>query len=331
MEDLESLRASYHDVLPRADRLKNAVIAELLELFQKNGVALGVPIESRVKAWASIAEKLERKHIGLSSIYDLTDLVGIRVILLFKKDLDAVRTILSQNFELISSEDTGERLGESEFGYQSHHYLLKIPANWLSVPTWSGFGGFTLEFQVRTMAQHIWAAASHKLQYKQESGVPHPIRRSINRVSALLETVDLEIQRVLDERDAYKGNVLVSTGFDLVDDSDLNVDNLALILSEIYPRANRAEFENYSDLLSDMLKLGVKSQVEAREIFRRHYGRTMAAEKMHVISDVGDFDEEPDTRPAGVYFKHVGLAREALRGEFGEEIFRSKQLTTVSG
>jgi ppGpp synthetase/RelA/SpoT-type nucleotidyltranferase len=31
-----------------------------------------------------------------------------------------------------------------------------------------GLGGLRAEVQVRTTAQHIWAAASHKLQYKHE-------------------------------------------------------------------------------------------------------------------------------------------------------------------
>lgn len=57
--------------------------------------------------------------------------------------------------------------------------------------------GLKAEVQVRTVTQHVWAAASHVLQYKQEASVPLPVRRSIYRVSALLETVDLEFERVL--------------------------------------------------------------------------------------------------------------------------------------
>jgi ppGpp synthetase/RelA/SpoT-type nucleotidyltranferase len=317
MDDLESLRVGYQDVFPRAERLKNAVIAELQELFHKHGVSLGVPIESRVKTWSSITDKIDRKGAEISSIVDLSDLIGIRVILLFKKDLDSVRDIVAKNFELISSEDTGERLSESEFGYQSHHYIVKIPSNWLSVPTWAGFGGFSLELQVRTMAQHIWAAASHKLQYKQESGVPHPIRRTINRVSALLETVDLELQRVLDERVAYKEHASDAVSQKPSIEDELNVDNLSVILSEVFPSINKHEFEDYSDLLSDMFALGVTTRSQAIDIFKKNYAHAMAEENRLVQAGNHDFDDEPDFRPAGVYFKHVGLAREALRGEFG--------------
>lgn len=278
-----------------------------------------MPIESRVKAWGSICGKLERKRIEISSVAELSDLIGVRAILLFKKDLESVREIVAKNFELISSEDTGERLSASEFGYQSHHYIVKVPSSWLSVPTWAGCGDFSVELQVRTMAQHIWAAASHKLQYKQESGVPHPIRRTINRVSALLETVDLELQRVLDERVAYKEHASDKDSDESSAEDELNVDSLAMALNEVFPSVNRSSFEPYSDLLNDMFILGVTSYSQAIDIFKRQYDYAMAEEKNMVKEGQQDFDSEPDGRPESVYFKHVGLGREALRGEFGPD------------
>ena len=87
--------------------------------------------------------------------------------------------------------------------YQSLHYIIRIPKHWLKVSTFADLGELKAEIQLRTLAQHIWAATSHKLQYKHEDSVPPPIRRSIYRVSALLETVDLEFERVLAERGTY--------------------------------------------------------------------------------------------------------------------------------
>ena len=81
-----------------------------------------------------------------------------------------------------------------------------MPDDWLNVPTFREFKGLRAELQIRTLAQQLWAAASHKLQYKRESSVPYPIRRSIHRVAALLETVDLELERVLSERDPHLSN-----------------------------------------------------------------------------------------------------------------------------
>ncbi|MGZ9738062.1 GTP pyrophosphokinase [Pseudomonas sp. GNP012] len=316
MESLSALNVNYQEFLPRAERLRSSVVSELDELFARADVALGFPVESRVKTWSSISEKIDRKDIELTSVIDLSDFIGIRVVLLFRKDLERVKSIISKDFDLISSEDTGDRLGYSEFGYQSLHYSVKVPESWLSVPTWAGLGGFTIEIQVRTLAQHIWAAASHKLQYKQEAGVPPPIRRSINRVSALLETVDLELQRVLDERESYAVDMLAQPRSGVTRDEPLNVDNLAAILDEVFPSKNKANFEDYSDLLYDLDKLGVVGSVRAREVFKKHYESTMEKERSYVSRPPKGHEE---THKPGVYFRHVGLARQALRTEFGNE------------
>lgn len=330
MESINALNVNYQEFLPKAERLRSSVVIELNELFLKDDVALGFPIESRVKTWDSISEKIDRKDVVLNSVVDLSDFIGVRVVLLFRKDLARVKDIISSNFELISSEDASDRLGDSEFGYQSHHYSIKVPESWLFVPTWAGLGGFTMELQVRTLAQHIWAAASHKLQYKQEKGVPPPIRRSINRVSALLETVDLELQRVLEERESYTDEMLSQSSSSADRDDSLNVDSLAVILGEIFPSKNKADSEDYSDLLLDMNSLGVFGSKQSREIFKRQYKAAMAKERAYVLSPPKG--QEKTHRP-GVYFRHVGLARHALRSEFGDaamvELFKNKKKAKI--
>ena len=316
MESLNALNENYRQFLPEAEKLKTSVVVQLHELFVKADVALGFPIESRVKTWSSISEKVCRKDIELTSVIDLSDFVGIRVVLLFRKDLERVKDIISKSFDLLSSEDTGDRLGDSEFGYHSHHHSIKIPDAWLSVPTMAGLGKFKIELQVRTLAQHIWAAASHKLQYKKESGVPPPIRRSINRVSALLETVDLELQRVLDERESYTDGMLAKPSHGIVRDESLNVDSLAVILADVFPEKNKADFEDYADLLNDINQLGVLGSLQFKEILEKHYDSVMRKERSYIIAPP---DGNNATHRSGAYFRHVGLGRQALAEEFGRD------------
>ena len=253
--DQIKLRTQHQDNAGRAERLRDVITTQLLELFKLHNITLGVPIESRIKDWPSISEKIERKDIHLDNIFDLQDLIGIRSILLFKRDLTLVNSLIAENFEVISSEDTGDRLGESEFGYQSQHHIVRIPKSWLSLPSLKGLNEFFIEIQVRTVAQHIWAAASHKLQYKQSAGVPPPVRRAINRVSALLETIDLEFERVLNEREEY----VASSQTSALEEEALNVDNLAKILIDTLPLENIYEEENYDDLLRELTTLGVSN------------------------------------------------------------------------
>ncbi len=148
-------------------------------------------MEGRVKSLASIEEKIERKGLTLQSVTALDDLIGVRAILLFRKDLKIADKLISKTFHVLHKEDTATRLADDSFGYQSQHYVVQLPKSWSKIPSFSELGTIRVELQVRTLAQHIWAAASHKLQYKKENSVPPPLRRAISRVSALLETVDL--------------------------------------------------------------------------------------------------------------------------------------------
>jgi len=312
------LRAEYQAISVRALRLCATIQTQLDQLFLHNQVSLAAPIESRVKSWESIEEKLERKAAGLAKLSDITDLAGLRVILLFRQHLDSVASILRENFDVLSSEDASSRLTEAQFGYQSQHYIVRIRKEWLKVPTLSDIGDLVAEVQVRTLAQHVWAAASHKLQYKKESSVPPPLRRTIHRVSALLETVDLELQRVFQERQAYADRDAAA-----LDPSErLNVDLLAAVLTETFPAENKKELEDYEDLLRDLFAMGVETASDLRDLLNRQKAEVMK-EEMRYVRDpkLG----VPGRRQDGVYFAHVGLARTALSYEFGEAFKESQK------
>lgn len=317
----EQLKIQYQDNAGRAERLREAVVVQMTELLSSGELTLGVPMESRVKSWGSIEEKLERKSIEIDSIFALHDIVGVRVILLFRSDLDRALKLIAENFEVVSREDTGSRLGEAEFGYQSQHFVVRLPKAWLSLPSLANLNEFCVELQVRTLAQHIWAAASHKLQYKQEAGVPPPVRRAINRVSALLETVDLEFERVLNERQRYVAETLSSPH----DNEAINVDSLASLLTDLLPPENRKESEGYAELLPHLTALGVTTLGRLRQIICSHLEKAIERDKALVVENRARADD-PSKKPEtierlgrGVFYSHAGLVREALRQEFGAE------------
>ena len=180
------LHGDYLCQMPSIQRFADGVKTQLLELFSQHSIILGVPIELRIKSWESVTDKVSRNSLELEHVAELDDLVGLRLILLFKRDLERACSAIADTFAVQSKEDTADRLGETQFGYQSLHYIVKIPNQWQSLPTFRDSDCFCAEIQIRTLAQHIWAAASHRLQYKQESGVPFPVRRAIHRVSASL-------------------------------------------------------------------------------------------------------------------------------------------------
>ena len=289
------------------------LMGELQELLRKARIPLAVPIEHRVKSWLSIEDKLGQNGFSGTSLAELRDLVGLRLILLFRKDVPTACQLIESVFEITNRSDQAEELSPQEFGYQSIHYIVRAPKAWLSIPTFSAFGTFQAEIQVRTLAQHMWAAASHVLQYKQEESVPPPLRRTINRVSALLEIVDLELDRVLKEREEYRESVRHEQK-----SRHLNSDVLAAMLDGLLPRANKGVLEPYSLLVWELNKLGIKNSDQLALIIEKHLPAAIEDDRQYTEHLRCSVDKRPQK---GGTFTHTGLLRLVLQREFGRNFF----------
>ncbi|ORJ64506.1 GTP pyrophosphokinase, partial [Escherichia coli] len=282
-----------------------------------------VPIESRVKTLSSIINKDNRKPLKIESIVDLDDYVGIRLIMLFKRDVEKVISCLKEHFIILKQENKLDELDEDRFGYQSHHYVIQPPEEWLRVPSFSDFKNMKVEVQIRTLSQHIWAAASHKLQYKKEQSVPLPLRRAINRVSALLEVVDFEFERVLSEREGYVETSRLDRG------TMLDVELLKMIAASELPPDNKSDDENYDDLLSELIKNKIITVGECIDALKSGLPSAIDEDKAmvrRIISNEDDYDDESELKRArlGVFFTHVGLIRTAIANSMGTSYIRNQ-------
>lgn len=315
----DKLKKDYESKQVSAGRFCSALVGQIKELTSQNNISLAVPIESRVKSWSSISSKIEGSNLKLKDILQLNDLVGVRLILLFKRDLDRCRKLIEENLEIIKQEDTASRLDESQFGYQSYHYVIKLPKEWLSIPTFKDFDEYQAEIQIRTIAQHIWAVASHNLQYKQEDNVPKTLRRSIYRVSALLETVDLEFERVLSEREEYVKELKPET-----QDETLNVDLLRKIMDAHLPIENRVDDEKYSDLILTLSLDNITKSSELIELINEKLELVLEydAKKAEQIKKNSEGvykdlynESEIDRASRGVFHGHTDLILLMLMGQ----------------
>ncbi|HEU0053132.1 MAG TPA: RelA/SpoT domain-containing protein [Longimicrobium sp.] len=327
-KEIEVLEAEYRIVAPLAQRFAAELTHQLDRLILDRSISLSIPIQSRVKKWESIVEKIDRKSLPLKSVRDLPDLVGVRLILQFRRDISAISEMLIQHFSVVERDDAQERLKDDQFGYSSIHFSVELPDVWLAVPTLSEMRGLRAEVQVRTTAQHIWAAASHTLQYKQEDSVPPPVRRSIYRVSALLETIDLEFERVLEQRDSYRSTAALSSP-----DAPLDVDLLQQILDEILPAENKSRSEPYAELLEELHAFEIRTRKQLESILKEHRGAAILEDK-RTANRIPEFARnrsmEMHGRPTNaVWFTHVGLTRNIFKLEYGtrwEKFFTEKKL-----
>lgn len=319
----EVLETEYKKTVGSIDDFRKNVFEQLNNLIVSSKVPLGINLESRVKDWLSIRNKIERKELNIKTIHDINDLIGFRIILLFKRDLDVVSGIIRNNFDVISEEDKFDSLDDNKFGYQSRHYIIKIPNKWLEVPTFKAFQNFKAEIQLRTLSQHIWAATSHKLQYKNEDSVPISLRRALNRASALLEVVDLEFERILIGREGYVETLNEKSRSNLTQDELLNVDSLRFIAEKHLPKENAKRTEPYDELLNELLLNNITKVDQLTEIleenkeFYRNKERDRLNDAMNSTGEDwwtrGQDEDDTDVRvKRGVFFSHVGLIRIAV-------------------
>lgn len=338
MLDIATLRASYDLKAPLAARFAARLSEQVEEILFANSISLAVPIESRVKSWTSLSEKVERSALKVADVVEVMDLVGLRIILLFKRDIQKVVDLVSSSLAVISAEDALDRLGVEMFGYQSIHLQAEMPSSWAGVPTLKDFAGLQAEIQIRTAAQHIWAAASHKLQYKMEASVPPQVLRSVNRVAALLETVDLEFERALAEREEYAAQTGAALKADkgAVQSEILNVDLLREVLDQLLPHENVAPDEDFADLLDDLHSAGIRQVSQLNNLVVEGLPNTLRLDKriaqaidkkarklgadgsdqfdgkVEVWVDGKNYHALADRARRGVFHTHTGLVRQML-------------------
>jgi putative GTP pyrophosphokinase len=324
--DIQALEQSYRAIVPLLDNFCVELRNQIDRLLEDEGIAIGFPIQHRVKQWNSMAEKFERVALKVYDIKEIQDLAGLRLILLFKRDVEKVCRLLAEHFKVIRQYNTQERLAEDQFGYSSIHFVIELPGEWFAVPTLARFKGLIAEIQVRTLAQHIWAAASHTLQYKQVASIPPSVSRAIHRVSALLETVDLEFERVLEQRETYRESIDI-----FETEGELNADLLEKILDSLLPSLNKRLSEPYAELLDELFNVGIRTPGQLQELIEKHLKACLKhdAELIKQLKEKKD-DMLPATKDrieAGVFMTHIGIARTAIRYEFGNlaDEYRNKK------
>lgn len=178
------------------------VVQPMLEaICAKAGVA-PFGIEHRIKTEKSLAEKLERRSGWFSTLEDVYDVLGLRIICLFSDEIDKIGNLVEQSFVIDKnrSYDRRAQIQADSFGYLSLHYICSLPPD-ADYP--EELCGKKFEVQIRTLLQHAWAVTEHDLGYKTEFGVPRSVIREFSRIAGLLELADDEFVRARDHVQTY--------------------------------------------------------------------------------------------------------------------------------
>ncbi len=126
----------------------------------------------------------------------ITDVMGVRIVCPFLEQVETACDYVRSHYEVIHSEEKGADQSFREFGYQSTHFLIRVPADFRtdSLPKDS-----ICEVQVCTLLQDAWAEVEHELIYKAEfTPFDEPLRRKLAALNANLTLSDIIFQEIRD-------------------------------------------------------------------------------------------------------------------------------------
>jgi ppGpp synthetase/RelA/SpoT-type nucleotidyltranferase len=184
-------------------------------------------LEGRTKSIESFTNKIVRKGEKYDNpLTDIKDLVGLRVILYYPADVEAVGSVIEREFTVDwdHSVRQGADVDPDRFGYRSDHYVVQLGAQRHSLAEWKPFADDCVEIQVRTVMQHAWAAVDHKIRYKGPD-LPAQLQRRLARLSALLEVADEQFASLQSASDEVSGSYRASVE---AGELDVGLDALSL-------------------------------------------------------------------------------------------------------
>lgn len=184
-------------------------ITDLIKKELKKNDIMFIAVESRVKSRESFVGKLERKGEKYNDLSDITDLLGVRIINYYSKDVDKTCALLEKLFEVDwdNSQDKRKLLSLNKIGYLSIHYICKIRDDGSDLAKRLISRNFRFEIQIRTILQHMWAESEHDIFYKSSIEVPLKYKRPLNLLSGLLEMADEQFSNLITQIETYRNSV----------------------------------------------------------------------------------------------------------------------------
>ncbi len=196
--DLNELKKAYEGRRQVFERLAQSARYHLQLNLEQKKIKVHTLLH-RIKELDSLWEKAERQG-AKDPLHDIHDLVGLRVVCLFRSDIPRVLGIIRESFEVVEEENKEDRSEKRTFEYMAVHIIARMrPKN-------AGFEGavsqqipveiqqIAFEIQVRTIGQDAWACISHHLAYKQEASFPPDHVRDLSALSALFYLADIHFE-----------------------------------------------------------------------------------------------------------------------------------------
>ena len=270
----QMLLDEYRQNLPVFRHLQQVAMDKLSAMLRNNGIAVN-SMESRIKAEKSLAGKLHRKGAKYASIRDITDIFGGRIITYYNEDVDRIASLVESSFDIDwkNSVDKRKMHEFDSFGYNSLHYICRLPKEVCDELGAPELHELRFELQMRTALQHVWSDIQHDIGYKSEIETPMEYHRSLSRLAGLLELADNEFSRIRASINGYRRRTkaLLATG--QLDQIQLDGDTFRWYM-------DREPFDDLNKRIASV------NQAEIQEVPLQNYLPVMKELGMATLADV---------------------------------------------
>jgi putative GTP pyrophosphokinase len=224
---------------------------------------------SRVKDFESFFRKVLSKNTE-NPFKDIKDIVGLRVVCLFRSDIIRIGKLIRKSFSIISEDNKIEGYDTASFGYQSVHFVAKIMKEYKG-PRYDRIKNIEFEIQVRTIAMDAWATISHYLDYKTDIDVPQNLRKDFYALSGLFYVADSHFEIFYNETKQSRSNtqrLLKQKKPEL--NQEINLDTLMAYMKNKLPLYKHSNASAASELVFELKKASFSTIKEIDNVVNKY-------------------------------------------------------------
>lgn len=228
----ETLEKLYNDILPQlkeAEQQLNIILENVIASIQDCKLVRAQKRGIRIKSLDSVKRKVEANGWQpQDALYQITDLVGARVVCNNIQDIYRFQQLLSETFfdseEKPVVQDYLKKLKST--GYRGLHVNLGLRVG-QPFPTTL----IPCEVQIRILLQDCWAELVHDDIYKEGSGLPEDLHGRCQDLANILTSADEIAERIRGRVSQEATPIDKRINFDKI-----NRDGLVYIFSDIFGR-----------------------------------------------------------------------------------------------
>lgn len=190
----------YKEMMLKYEFAKKKLETDLEILLQEYAFKVGYnPVEhikSRIKSLDRVIEKLNRKEKELT-VDNITryvsDVVGMRIVCSFIKDVYTIVDIIRSTGEFIVKSEKDYIEEPKSSGYRSYHMIVLVPIHLENRTEY-----IQVEIQIRTVAMDCWASLDHKLRYRFPGNLSEELENEIVESANNMLEIDKKMQHISD-------------------------------------------------------------------------------------------------------------------------------------